>query len=95
LFHALQTKLHEVAGTHQEKISFAPVPIVERALRTSSWLKAKPFTWRWHSCCQPSCRGNDHITGTSHAVAQACADATEQRAQALEGQVSTVVETNA
>jgi hypothetical protein len=29
LFHALQTKLQEVAGTHQEKISSAPMPIVE------------------------------------------------------------------
>jgi len=29
LFHALQTKLQEVAGTHQEKIPSAPVPIVE------------------------------------------------------------------
>jgi hypothetical protein len=29
LFHALQTKLQEVAGTHQKKISSAPMPIVE------------------------------------------------------------------
>ena len=29
LFHALQTKLHEVIGTHQENISSAPMPILE------------------------------------------------------------------
>jgi hypothetical protein len=59
----LQTKLQEVAGTHQEKISSALVPIV--ALRTSSWPKAKPFMWCWHSCCKPSRRGKDQIAGTN------------------------------
>jgi len=29
LFHALQTKLHGVVGTHQENISSTPMPIVE------------------------------------------------------------------
>ena len=29
LFHALQTKLHEADGVHDEKISSAPMPIVE------------------------------------------------------------------
>ncbi|CAD6253926.1 unnamed protein product [Miscanthus lutarioriparius] len=94
------TKLHEGAGIHQEKISSTPVPIVE-ALRTSSWSKAK------HSCgvgihavnrvVEERIKLQEQIEASEQreAAARARADAAEQRARALEGQVSMMVKTNA
>ncbi|CAD6253918.1 unnamed protein product [Miscanthus lutarioriparius] len=94
------TKLHEGARIHQEKISSTPVPIVE-ALRTSSWSKAK------HSCgvgihavnrvVEERIKLQEQIEASEQreAAARARADAAEQRARALEGQVSMMVKTNA
>jgi hypothetical protein len=100
LFHALQTKLHEAARIHQEKISSAPVPIVEHFALV---LGRKPNHSRGvgihavNRVAEERIRMQAQVEASKQreAAAQARADAAEQRAQALEGQVSTVVETNA
>jgi hypothetical protein len=100
LFHALQTKLQEVVGTHQEKISSVPVPIVEHFTLV---LGRKPNHSRGvgiravNRVAEERIRLQAQIEASEQreAAARARADAAEQRAQALEGQVSTVVETNA
>ncbi|CAD6254233.1 unnamed protein product [Miscanthus lutarioriparius] len=103
----IMTKLQEAAGIHQEKISSAPVSIVEHFALV---LGRKPN----HSCgvgirsvnrvAKERIRLQAQIEASEQreAAAQARADAAEQRAetadqqaQALEDQVSTVVETNA
>jgi len=103
----LQTKLHEAAGIHQEKISSAPVPIVEHFALV---LGRKPNHSRGVGIRSVNRVAEERIklqaqieaSEQREAAAQARADAAEQRAetadqqaQALEDQVSTVVETNA
>jgi len=103
----LQTKLHEAAGIHQEKISSAPVPIVEHFALV---LGRKPNHSRGVGIravnrvaeerirLQVQIEASEQREAAARARADAAeqrAEATEQRAQALEGQVSTVVETNA
>ncbi|CAD6226101.1 unnamed protein product [Miscanthus lutarioriparius] len=107
VFNALQTKLHEAAGIHQEKISSAPMPIVEHFALV---LGQKPNHSRGvgiravNRLVEERIRLQAQIEASEQreAAARARADATEQRAeaaeqraQALESQVSTVVETNA
>jgi hypothetical protein len=104
LFHSLQTKLQEVVGTHQEKISSAPVPIVEHFALV---LGRKPNHSRGvgiravNRVAEERIRLQAQIEAFEQreTAARARADAAEQRtkaaeqrAQALEGQVSTVVE---
>ncbi|RCV39974.1 hypothetical protein SETIT_9G014500v2, partial [Setaria italica] len=81
-------KLHEVARTHQEKISSAPVPIVEPFALV---LGRKPNHIHMKRI---RLQAQMEASEQREAAARARADAAEQRAQALEGQVSTVVETN-
>ncbi|CAD6262604.1 unnamed protein product [Miscanthus lutarioriparius] len=103
----IMTKLHEAAGIHQEKISSAPVLIVEHFALV---LGRKPNHSRGvgihavNRLAEERIRLQAQIEASEQreAAAQACADAVEQRAeaaeqraQALESQVSTVVETNA
>ena len=107
LFYALQTKLQEAAGIHQEKISSAPVSIVEHfalvlgrkpnhsrgvGIRTVKWLVEERIR------LQAQIEASEHREAAARARADAAeqhAEATEQRAQDLEIQVSTMVETNA
>jgi hypothetical protein len=96
LFHAFQTKLHEAAGTYQEKISSAPVPIVEHFALV---LCRKPNHSR--GVCirvvnraaeerirlQAQIEASELCEAAARARADAaeqCAKAAEQRAQALE-----------
>ena len=103
----MQTKLHEAAGIHQEKISSAPVPIVEHFALV---LGRKPNHSRGVGIravnrvaeerirLQVQIEASEQREAAARARADAAeqrAEAAEQRAQALEGQVSTVVETNA
>jgi len=103
----IMTKLDEVAGTHQEKISSAPVPIVEHFALV---LGRKPNHSRGVGIravnrvaeerirLQAQIEASEQREAAARARADAAeqrAEAAEQRAQALEGQVSTVVETNA
>jgi len=103
----LQTKLHEAAGIHQEKISSALVPIVEHfalvlgrkpnhsggvGIRAVNRLAEERIR------LQAQIEASEQCEATARARADATkqrAEAAEQRAQALESQVSTVVETNA
>ena len=103
----MQTKLHEATGIHQEKISSAPVPIVEQFVLV---LGRKPNHSRGVGIravnrvaqerirLQAQIEASEQREATARARADAAeqrAEAAEQRAQALEGQVSTVVKTNA
>ncbi|KAG0537756.1 hypothetical protein BDA96_03G175400 [Sorghum bicolor] len=103
----IMTKLDEAAGIHQEKISSAPIPIVEHFALV---LGRKPNHSRGvgiravNKVAEERMRLQAQVEASEQreAAARARADAAEQRAkaaeqraQALEGQVSTVVETNA
>jgi hypothetical protein len=107
LFHDLQTKLQEVARTHQENISSGPVLIVEHFALV---LGRKPKHSRGvgiHAVnrvveerirLQAQIKASEQREAAARERADAAeqyAEAAEQRAQALESQVSTVVETNA
>jgi hypothetical protein len=89
LFHALQTKLHEVAWTHQEKISSAPVPIVEHFTLV---LGQKPNHSRGvgiravNRVAEERIRLKAQIEASEQreAAARACADTAEQCAEAAE-----------
>jgi hypothetical protein len=107
LFHALQTKLHEVAGIHQEKISSAPVPIVEhfalvlgrkpnhsRGVGIRAVNRVAKERIRLQAQVE-ACKQREAADQARADAIEQHAEAAEQRAQALEGQVSTVVETNA
>jgi len=103
----LQNKLHEAVGIHQEKISSAPVPIVEHFTLV---LGRKPNHSRGVGIravnrvaeerirLQVQIEASEQREAAARARADAAeqrAEAAEQRAQALESQVSTVVKTNA
>ena len=88
-FHALQTKLQEVAVTHQEKISSAPVPIVEHFALV---LGQKPNHSRGvgiravNRVAEERIRLQAQVEASEQleAAAWARADAAEQRAEAAE-----------
>jgi hypothetical protein len=64
LFYTLQTKLRDIARTHQEKISYMTMLIVGHFALVSC-LKAKLFMCCWHSCHKPSGQGKGQILGTN------------------------------
>ena len=85
----MQTKLHEAAGIHQEKISSTPVPIVEHFALV---LGRKPNYSRGVGICAVNRLAEERIilqaqieaSEQRKAAAQARADAAEQRAEAAE-----------
>ncbi|XP_021302308.1 uncharacterized protein LOC110429892 isoform X2 [Sorghum bicolor] len=103
----IMTKLDEAAGIHQEKISSAPIPIVEhfalvlgrkpnhsRGVGIRAVNKVAEERMRLQAQVEASEQREAAARARADAAEQR-AEAAEQRAQALEGQVSTVVETNA
>uniref|UniRef100_A0A0A9CZ80 Uncharacterized protein n=1 Tax=Arundo donax TaxID=35708 RepID=A0A0A9CZ80_ARUDO len=94
------TKLHDVAVTHQEQISSAPMPMVEHfALvlgRKANHSRGVGIP-AVNRVAEERIRLQAQIQASEQraAEAQARIEAAEQRAQAMEGQVSIVVQSNA